>query len=91
MDTQQNSTAIIVERQLAGGSIGKLGSASRNHEGWKFIPAVCGRKASRKRWPTFESCLPKWVGYPHACKTRYAVPPATNFDVAISADRSGNQ
>lgn len=38
-----------------------LGTCSRNDRGWIFIPNVSGRTAGRKRWPTWEEALPRWV------------------------------
>lgn len=31
-------------------------------DGWRFIPNVFGRKPSKKYWPTWEECLPRWTG-----------------------------
>ena len=37
------------------------------HKGWKFLPYNMGEGdmhyPSRKFWPSFESCLPRWVHY----------------------------
>jgi len=37
------------------------GFVSKKVRGWEFIPAVAGRKTSRKGHPTMEACIPAWV------------------------------
>lgn len=56
-------------RSLAGGERGHLlGAATQMFDGtWRFIPNVASRQRSRKSWPTWEACLPPWVGYPNKC------------------------
>jgi len=65
-------TPIIVERTLADGSTYCLGTAIyySSYGGWRFLPNVSGHSISRKFWPTWEACLPRWVGYPDRCQTR---------------------
>ena len=38
-------------------------------KGWIFIPHVFGRNPSRKYHPTWEACLPRWIGYPNYCES----------------------
>jgi len=64
------TTVIAVERTLADGSTYRLGNAIKQTAGWRFIPTVSGRSTSRKAWPTWEACLPRWVGYPDRCQTK---------------------
>ena len=62
---------VQVYRPLKNGARYHLGSAIyyQSYNGWRFIPNVCGRSASRKFWPTWEASLPRWVGYPDKCET----------------------
>jgi hypothetical protein len=41
----------------------KLGACvwHQREDGWRFIPAVTSRKASRRVWPSATECLPKWA------------------------------
>ena len=70
-----NVCYFVVERRLADGTVGKLGSVRKARDGYRFNPSVFGYKASRKGHPTLEACLPKWVGYPDRCETREVVLP----------------
>ena len=67
-------SVVIFERRFPSGAVGRLGVAvySEHENGWRFRPAVSSRKPSRKAHPTMEGCLPRWVGYPHHCESRYA-------------------
>jgi len=59
-----------LQRKFSDGSVGKLGVAVQHDDyRWKFYPLVAGRDASRKYHPTFEECLPKWIGYPDRCES----------------------
>ena len=61
-------------RALAGDERGPyLGAAVLKPRGWRFIPGVSGRKTSRRVWPTWEACVPRWVGYPDKCMSDRAV------------------
>jgi hypothetical protein len=61
---------IVVVRRFADGKCGLLGFAGYvTHHGWRFIPHGSGRFPSRRFWPTWEACLPDWVGYPGGCET----------------------
>ncbi len=57
-------------RPLPDGTEYKLGTAVEHANGWRFIPNVSRRMASRKFHPTWERCLPRWVGYPDRCTSR---------------------
>lgn len=57
-------------RSLADGSEYRLGTACERASGWRFLPNVSSRRGSRKDHPTFEKCLPRWVGYPDRCTSR---------------------
>lgn len=46
---------LVTEKNL------KIGACVESHDGWRFIPAVTGRKGSRKSWPTAEECIPRWA------------------------------
>ena len=43
-----------------------VGTASFKEEcdgfGWRFYPNVSGHNSSRKLWPTWEKCIPRWTG-----------------------------
>ena len=40
-----------------------IGSAClREGQGWWFNPRVSGHRPSRRHWPTWEECLPRWTG-----------------------------
>lgn len=56
-------------RKLADGSRFFLGAAVHKATGWRFIPNVASHKSSRKDWPTWEQCVPRWVGYPDHCES----------------------
>jgi hypothetical protein len=45
--------------------------ADANGGGWVFFPEVFGRHPSRKFYPTWEECLPAWVGFPNLCSSEY--------------------
>jgi hypothetical protein len=64
--------AFQFNRRLADGQLFKLGVAVQKSDGWVFIPHVAGRKPSRKRYPTMEICLPRWIGYPNSCESEAA-------------------
>ena len=38
-----------------------FGCLSKRLRGWAFVPAVAGRKTSRKRWETKQQAIPDWV------------------------------
>jgi hypothetical protein len=60
--------AIHVVRRPVGGHTVLLGVAVESEPGrWRFLPNMLGRMASRHFHPTFEACLPRWVGYPDSC------------------------
>lgn len=63
------TTTVHVNRRLASGGTYRLGTAAKNEAGWRFLPAVSGRKTSTKAHETWEECLPRWVGYPDGCET----------------------
>lgn len=65
--------SIRFNRRLADGSVYKLGTASQYAQGWRFIPNVASHKSSRKFHPTWEACLPRWIGYPNHCESEPAV------------------
>jgi hypothetical protein len=59
-----------IVRCLRDGSTYLLGVAvSREPGQWRFLPNVSGKSPSRKYHPTFEKCLPRWVGYPDSCES----------------------
>ena len=39
-----------------------IGSCCLAEEGWWFNPNVASHKRSRRYWPTWEACLPRWTG-----------------------------
>jgi hypothetical protein len=49
-----------------GRRIGLVGNAVRKETGWRFIPLVSGHTTSRRAWPTWEACVPRWVGHVEA-------------------------
>lgn len=55
-DTEQ--TMVVVNREGV-----KLGACvwNQRENGWRFIPAVTSRRASRRAWPSATECLPKWA------------------------------
>ena len=57
-------TKVQLYREGAGGEKLILGHAIERWGVWVFMPAVAGRKPSLRRWPTWQMCLPPWVGYP---------------------------
>ena len=59
-----------VERRLSDGSVARLGTVAFLGAGYRFTPAVSGRKPSRKLHGSLVASLPRWVGYPGACETR---------------------
>jgi hypothetical protein len=59
-----------VERRFPDGSVGRLGTVAFLSSGYRFTPAVSGRRPSAKLHGTMAAALPRWVGYPHACETR---------------------
>jgi hypothetical protein len=64
-------TKWAVERRLADGTVARLGTVHRVAiNGYRFVSNVAGHGNSRKGHPTFEACLPRWVGYPDRCETR---------------------
>ena len=65
------SKTVIFERRFPNGTVGRLGVAQYANNGWYFIPFVSSRRSSRKSHPTMEACIPRWVGYPNACESRY--------------------
>lgn len=67
---EEDMKTVIVERAFADGSRGLLGRAHMKPGGWRFYPNVSGRQSSTKAWPTWQECLPRWVGYPNKCETR---------------------
>lgn len=38
-----------------------FGVAAKYDRGWQFIPAIAGRKPSRRYWQTADACLPRWA------------------------------
>jgi hypothetical protein len=64
-------TAIRFFRRVPGsGQVLILGGASLTRDlGWRFIPSVSSRQPSRRFYPTWEACLPRWVGYPGYCES----------------------
>lgn len=64
-------TSWAVERTINGGStVLRLGTVRWTGEGYRFVPAVAGRRPSLKSHGTLEGSLPRWVGYPSRCETR---------------------
>ena len=64
-------TAICFLRRVPG-SDQKLvlgGAMLVRDAGWRFIPNVSSRKPSRRFYPTWEACLPRWIGYPDYCES----------------------
>ncbi len=41
-----------------------IGFCQERHDGWRFYPNVASHKNSRKAWPTWEKCIPRWTGHP---------------------------
>lgn len=39
-----------------------IGAINCNALGYKFLPFTCAHQPSRKRWPTPEAAVPRWVG-----------------------------
>lgn len=70
METQSPPTKWAVERRFPSGEVGRLGTVRLSEDGYRFTPAVSGRKASRKGHPTLADALPRWAGYPNSCETR---------------------
>jgi hypothetical protein len=68
--------AIKFYRTYAGDERGPiLGVARQTFDGgWVFIPNVAGHQRSRKHHPTWEACIPRWVGYPNRCMSECAEP-----------------
>jgi hypothetical protein len=64
------TTRWAVERRLTDGHVIKLGSVRWDGDGYRFTSHVASHGNSRKSHPTFEACLPRWVGYPDHCETR---------------------
>jgi hypothetical protein len=66
------TTKWAVERRYSGDpdNVVLLGTVRWMVNGYRFFPNTSSRKPSRKSHPTFESCLPRWVGYPDRCETR---------------------
>ena len=63
-----NPEVYAFTRRLPDGSTYRLGTATRYPHGWRFMPNVVGRRASRKSHPTLLRCLPQWLGYPRCCR-----------------------
>lgn len=61
--------SVRFDRRFPSGAVAHLGTAVQRSEGWRFTPAVFGRKPSRKAHPSMEACLPRWVGYPDHCES----------------------
>ena len=38
-----------------------VGTCTHSIAGWRFLPNVYSRKASRKAWPSATACIPKWA------------------------------
>jgi hypothetical protein len=49
-----------------------LGSAKQYPEGWKFHPVLPGKRDSRRFWPTWDACLPRWTGGLDATTSAYS-------------------
>jgi len=60
----------VIRRLSGDGHVFRLGTVTRKADGYRFWPAVAHHRPSRKAHPTFEACLPRWVGYPDRCETR---------------------
>ncbi len=58
-----NRITIYQDRQ--GGKGVTLGWCNECCDGWRFYPATCAHKPSRKAWPTWEKCIPRWTGHPN--------------------------
>jgi hypothetical protein len=39
-----------------------IGHCRRYADGWRFYPNVASHRPSRRYWPTWEECLPRWTG-----------------------------
>lgn len=70
----EDHCTFVFQRRPMGGKPYKLGEAIfYPTSGWRFVPEVRfllnGRRISRKFWPTMESCIPRWVGYPDGCES----------------------
>lgn len=44
-------------------------AAYHKDKGWRFFPRISGKLPSRVYHPTWEKCVPRWVGYPDRCET----------------------
>lgn len=64
-----NINIIRFNQRLPGGSVYRLGTAVQLEDGWRFVPNVTSRRSSGKAHPTWEKCVPRWVGYPDGCET----------------------
>lgn len=62
-------TRIRFNRRLSDGSTYRLGVAVEYPQGWKFISNIASHGPSRKFHPTWEKCVPRWVGYPDGCES----------------------
>jgi hypothetical protein len=61
---------VSVRRRLAGtDKVYEIGRCQLGPCGWRFFPLTTAHSISRKAWPSWESCIPRWVGYPHRCET----------------------
>jgi hypothetical protein len=67
------NTKWAVERRRftdTGSETFRIGTVSWVGDGYRFTSNVASHGNSRKSHPTFEACLPRWVGYPDSCETR---------------------
>jgi hypothetical protein len=55
---------VRVQRRFPDGRLYEVGLCQRLASGWKFFPKTTAHAPSRKTWPTWEACIPRWVGHP---------------------------
>lgn len=57
-------------KRFTDGSTYRLGTAIEySDRTWKFMPNISGRAKSSRYHPTWERCLPRWIGYPDHCES----------------------
>ena len=57
--TNQIKTAMVIKVITKTGL--QLGHVTKDPTGYRFLPATCAHKPSRKGWPKPSQCIPAWA------------------------------
>ncbi len=63
-----------------------IGFCQESHDGWRFFPTTCAHKPSRRAWPTWEKCIPRWVNHPNGTISDRAVETPLHRELDFTLD-----